>query len=750
MDQSVIRPVRESPSPWFAFWRLCLYGTMLNGCALAVTHTLELTLLQKALLWLCGGLTMTAYWFRKKGNLWKLAPLALALLAFLAGNPLRGGAGWLNEMLLRWNTVHEDGLRFLAVSAGSGDSFSFALLITLGMGLWCGFVVEYHKMYLTLLTTVLLMAMGVLGSCEDTFVFALLAASLLGALISGATGAPGHQGCVLWTLVTLQLLAAAVFLPAQLPGYRAWREDLSQDFHELLYGHETLPMGDLYREAELKSNSKAVLKVTSQQQKNFYFPAFLGANYENGTWSPLTKASFGGDNTGMMKWLKSRAFLPQTQSALYTSLADPAVEANILRIQVLSGSRDTLYVPASLQSVTGKGKAAQDGLVNARGLRGQKNYAVTELSGSRPGELQIAADWLSDPQTEAQQDYAQSEAVYRNFVYEQYTKVAPEVQNAIAAVFHAEEPQSDTVFGVLTHVRQVLRENLSLDESVSVPQNAEPLTWFLNTSRRGGEMLYASAAVQALRSFGIPARYAEGYYLSSGRLAKNGTVYLTGHNARAWVEVYFDGIGWTPLDVVPGYYYDLVSLQQMVSLPDDISKTSAVLNDDGSPEQMGTEGESANQPEAERIPETQGTNWLLRLLIWVLFLALFLLLLAEGGRALGVALFVRKWAKITPLDRAELARKLIYRLLAAWGIQASLGWKTEELDTLIPQLCPKAACGDYTRIVELLEKSIYGDIPPEIYEERTLKAFLKKLSTPFGKASLGKRLRARYCWIGAV
>lgn len=749
MDQSVIRPVRESPSPWFAFWRLCLYGTMLNGCALAVTHTLALTLLQRALLWLCGGLTMAFWWFRKKGNPWKLIPLALVLAGFLSGSPIRGGAGWLNGMLSRWNTIHEDGLRLLAVSVRGWDPFSFALLVILGMGLWCGFVVERRSMYLTLLTAALLMAMGVLGGCENTYVFALLTAALLGALISGTTGTPGHQGCVLWTMVCVQLLVTAAFLPAQLPGYRSWREELSQSFHELRYGRETLPMGDLHRTAELKNNPKAVLRVTSQQQKNLYFPAFLGGSYKNGVWSALPRSSFGGDNTGMLKWLKNREFTPQTQSALYTSLADPGAEANVLRIQVLSGSRDTLYVPSSLGTITGKGKAEQDGLVAARGLRGQKSYAVTELSGSRPGELQVAADWVRDPQTTAELDYTQSEAVYRNFVYEQYTQVAPEAKNAVEAVFHEKEPQSDTVFGVLTHVRQVLRDNMTLDETAQAPAGTEPITWFLSRGR-GGEMLYASAAVQALRSFGIPARYAEGYYLSSGRLEKNGTVYLTGHNARAWVEAYFDGIGWTPLDVVPGYYYDLVSLQQMVSLPDDISKTSAVLNDDSSPEGLGTDsGETAPMEQAD-LQEEQSTNWLLGLALRGLALAVLLLALAEGARALGKLLFARKWEKIDPLARAELARKLTYRLLSAWGICASLGWETAEVDVLISRLCPKAAQGDYARVVELLEKSIYGDIPPEIYEERTLKAFLKKLSTPFARLPLRKWIKVRYCWLGAI
>ena len=42
-----------------------------------------------------------------------------------------------------------------------------------------------------------------------------------------------------------------------------------------------------------------------------------------------------------------------------------------------------------------------------------------------------------------------------------------------------------------------------------------------------------------------------------------------------WAEVYFDGIGWLPVDVTPGYYYDAVKLQQMVAIPDMVHKTLA-------------------------------------------------------------------------------------------------------------------------------------------------------------------------------
>ena len=92
-------------------------------------------------------------------------------------------------------------------------------------------------------------------------------------------------------------------------------------------------------------------------------------------------------------------------------------------------------------------------------------------------------------------------------------------------------------------------------------------------------MLYASAAVEAFRADGIPARYVEGYYLGASKIqdSKNGEVSITGENAHAWVEVYFDGVGWKAVDVTPGYYYNVATLQKMVNTPEQIKKNAAMI-----------------------------------------------------------------------------------------------------------------------------------------------------------------------------
>ena len=85
-----------------------------------------------------------------------------------------------------------------------------------------------------------------------------------------------------------------------------------------------------------------------------------------------------------------------------------------------------------------------------------------------------------------------------------------------------------------------------------MPEGQDPLQWFLTTSRTGNQMLYASAAV----------------------------------------EVYFDGVGWKAVDVTPGYYYNVATLQKMVNTPEQIKKNVALKNNGYKGKQTAGSGKS--------------------------------------------------------------------------------------------------------------------------------------------------------------
>lgn len=96
--------------------------------------------------------------------------------------------------------------------------------------------------------------------------------------------------------------------------------------------------------------------------------------------------------------------------------------------------------------------------------------------------------------------------------------------------------------------------------------------------REGNSAYYTSAAVLALRSFHIPARYAEGYLLTS-KQAENSHgdwIGLSSSDGHAWAEVYMDGMGWVSVDVTPGFYYDTYALLNMAQSPGQVRKVAAL------------------------------------------------------------------------------------------------------------------------------------------------------------------------------
>ena len=83
-------------------------------------------------------------------------------------------------------------------------------------------------------------------------------------------------------------------------------------------------------------------------------------------------------------------------------------------------------------------------------------------------------------------------------------------------------------------------------------------------------------------------------------------------------------------------------------------------------------------------------------------------------------------------------------MLALLGIDARLGWETQEIDRRVAERCPRIEPGEYLRACRMIEKAVYGGMPLEAYEERTLFSFLDKLAAVCRTDAPGIRLRFRY------
>lgn len=81
------------------------------------------------------------------------------------------------------------------------------------------------------------------------------------------------------------------------------------------------------------------------------------------------------------------------------------------------------------------------------------------------------------------------------------------------------------------------------------PSGRDFVSHFLLDSKEGYCTYYASAMAVMARLAGLPSRYIEGYLVQAD---PSGETLVTGNNAHAWVEIYFEGVGWLPFDATPG------------------------------------------------------------------------------------------------------------------------------------------------------------------------------------------------------
>ena len=95
-------------------------------------------------------------------------------------------------------------------------------------------------------------------------------------------------------------------------------------------------------------------------------------------------------------------------------------------------------------------------------------------------------------------------------------------------------------------------------------------------------------------------------------------------------------------------------------------------------------------------------------------------------------------------QKVKLLQKQIFGLLTILGMEAKLGWKTKELDQKIADHFKKMEAGDYERACALMEKTLYGDIKLELFEERTVRSFRDKLIEEAKKLGFRDRLKLRY------
>lgn len=387
---------------------------------------------------------------------------------------------------------------------------------------------------------------------------------------------------------------------------------------------EELSRGDLTRTHPLRFTESTVLTLRMQMPQAMHLRGFVGGNFENGRWSEAMDGAYSGEYTGITEWLAQQNFYPwMQQERLYRMSKD--YDYVSVDVENVNGNSKYMYLPyeAALSGDTLPDEVYYEKDYGAftKGLTGQREYTFTAfLSRFEDYDEAGLAKWLTEVKESPDwQEYSDAEAVYRRYVYDTYLYVSDEASRAIGTS-GIETCAGKTIDYTLHYIRKLFEEEFTYDiEQKKAPGGQDELTWFMDESRSGNDMHFATAAALMFRKAGIPARYAEGYYVSPDWVMlytemSDVTMDVPDSLAHSWVEIYIDEIGWFPVEVVPGFFD--MEKQQIQEKEDDekIKEQNKESYQDEAPED--------NQPEEKQEEEKDPLNP-----IW-LILALVILLIA--------------------------------------------------------------------------------------------------------------------------
>ena len=482
----------------------------------------------------------------------------------------------------------------------------------------CGLTSGAPAVLAVMLPALMLFGMVTFGA-DVSFIWILpvLIASVLILIYSGWRKR-GSLAPVMMSWAVSGTVACLLIAVAMLPGMQNWsaeiRESVHESIHESKYEtkYTTLPEGDFsdYRKKEQKA--KQALAVTMEDPQQLYLRGFTGAVFTGDTCEALETEALA-KKKHLLYWLNLNAF---NQNAQFDAAAAYAgLNQNTVTIQNIGACSYYRYVPFSL----GKGTLTKPENLNTDGVfgDGERSY-VYSVTAATADEIMQVLTHLQLSEDPAVLQYIKAESGYRQFINHYYLQVPEEIKTML-------QEQWDEIasrYGDANNLTQQQAQECALIFlSRCFPEEGTPEDMKLPLeTAEGTTFQYATVAAMTLRYFGIPARYAEGYVISREMAAgfdSGETMTVDSSCARAWVEVYQDGIGWIPMDLTPG-------IGEILEDPD-----SNDPNKGDSSNKDTTEQKDQEEEEPTEQPEPTGgamVRIILETILWSLLITLGIIL----------------------------------------------------------------------------------------------------------------------------
>lgn len=622
-----------------------------------------------AMLWLLGAGILTCIaaaiirHFQKTKLLFPILLAALLLVVLFARNPLLNGFG------AAWNTLRDLWAAEKGILLPLAETDGTSLWLT---GIVAGLLLAMMSVVLSrvpTLTAVLLAALSVAAAFVQPD-FLLLAAAAIALLMLTWQKNKNAVSAASFLLVGVIVAGiAAIFL--QTGTMQALSQSAKDSLHHWRYekAEEVLPEGDLSEPVVKTESTDTILSVTADTAQTLYLRGFVGDSYENGVWSTLD-AEAAAEEKDLFYWLHQSGFYPQSQLASAARLMGN-YQSGSVSVQNLTGCSLYRYEPCTvLPERAGLAKTKiQPSSIETSGLRGERGYSYEVVSDAQT-LLPELLDFLQNDTSDGVKSYLQMESAYREFVYSYALTVSAEFRAQLGAVLDS----CCESYGPADSLTKEQAQTAALAFLERCFDGSGDIALPLADTADGTTYQYATVAALALRYYGIPARYVEGYTVKT---TENEPTSVDASAAGAWVEVYQDGIGWLPLALTPGL--EDLSAEQTES---GIKPVGAGKEGNGDGPRV-TEGQELEQDDAEpdnsedNTPDGgQRTGLLHKPAFWTILVAALLLLLLAAVFIRHAVILKKRNEAFTQEDQSAAAACLFTdcaALLAAMGLKRGTG-----------------------------------------------------------------------------
>ena len=635
-----------------------------------------------AMLWLLGAGALTCIaaaiirHFQKTKLLFPILLAALLLVVLFARNPLLSGFG------AAWNTLRD----LWAAEKG----MLLPLAETDSTGLWLAGIVSGILLALLALAfshVPTLAAAALTALCvAAAFVqpgILLLAASAIALLMLTWQKNKNTVSAASFLLVGV-IVAGIAAISLQTGTMQTLSQNAKNALHYWRYekAEELLPEGDLSEPVAKTESTDTILSVTTDTAQTLYLRGFVGDTYENEAWTALdTEAA--AEEKDLFYWLHQSGFYPQSQLASAARLMGN-YQSGSVSVQNLAGCSLYRYELCTvLPERAGLAKnRIQPSAVETNGLRGERGYSYEVVSDAQM-ILPELLDFLQNDTSDSVKSYLQMESAYREFVYSYALDVPAEFRAQLGAVLDS----CCESYGAAGSLTKEQAQTAALAFLELCFDGSDTIALPLADTADGTTYQYATVAALALRYYGIPARYVEGYTV---KVTEKEPTNVDASAAGAWVEVYQDGVGWLPLALTPGL--EDLSAEQTES---GIKPVGAGKEGNGDGPRV-TEGQELEQDDAEpddsenNTPDGgQRTGLLHKPAFWIILVAALLLLLLAAIIIRHAVILKKRNEAFTQEDPSAAAACLFTdcaALLAAMDLKRGTGSMLELCETAKTQL----------------------------------------------------------------